>query len=85
MPKGWFGKALREVVEQFGGGHLHPYPIEGEWRHEGTIYHDQQMKLTADVLDSAANRRWMRDFKKRWKAKLEQLELWVVSYRIEVE
>jgi len=27
----------------------------------------------------------MRQFKERWKMRLEQLELWMVSYRIEVE
>jgi len=27
----------------------------------------------------------MKAFKARWKAKLEQLELWMVSYRIEIE
>jgi len=27
----------------------------------------------------------MKKFKKRWKFRLEQLELWMVSYRIEVE
>jgi hypothetical protein len=30
-------------------------------------------------------RDWMKDFKARWKAKLDQLELWVVSYRIDIE
>jgi len=27
----------------------------------------------------------MRQFKERWKVRLEQVELWMVSYRIEVE
>lgn len=31
------------------------------------------------------NREWLRGFKARWKAKLEQLDLWVVSYVIDVE
>jgi hypothetical protein len=38
-----------------------------------------------DVPDSSQNRAWMREFKSRWKAKTEQLELWVVSYQIEIE
>jgi hypothetical protein len=37
------------------------------------------------VPDSAKNRQWMREFKARWKERLDQLELWMVSYRIEVE
>jgi len=27
----------------------------------------------------------MRGFQARWKVRLEQLELWLVSYRIEIE
>ena len=38
-----------------------------------------------DVPDAPKNRDWMRDFKERWRTRLEQLELWMVSYRIEVE
>ncbi len=38
-----------------------------------------------DVPDSADNRGWLRNFKARWKTRLDQLELWVVSYTIEVE
>ena len=43
------------------------------------------MKIVVDVPDSIGNRRWMTQFKGRWMARLEQLELWMVSYRIEVE
>ena len=43
------------------------------------------MKIVVDVADSPKNRRWMKEFKNRWKAKLDQLELWMVSYRIAIE
>ena len=38
-----------------------------------------------DVPDLVKNRRWMKQFKERWKTRLEQLELWMISYRIDVE
>jgi hypothetical protein len=43
------------------------------------------MRVVVDVPDSARHRQWMKPFKDRWKVRLEQLELWMVSYRIEVE
>jgi len=43
------------------------------------------VRVVVDVPDSARNRQWMRQFKERWKMRLEQLELWMVSYRIEIE
>jgi len=51
----------------------------------GVLYRDNLVKVIVDVPDSAKHRQWMRQFKGRWKARLEQLELWMVSYRIEVE
>ncbi len=41
--------------------------------------------MIVDVPDTVSNREWMRKFKARWKRRLEQLELWMVSYRIEIE
>jgi hypothetical protein len=43
------------------------------------------VRLIVDAPDSAKNRRWMKGFKDRWRERLEQLELWMVSYRIEIE
>jgi hypothetical protein len=37
------------------------------------------------VPDTVKNRRWMRGFKARWRERLGQLELWMVSYRVEIE
>jgi hypothetical protein len=49
------------------------------------LYRDNLVRIVADVPDSAENRAWLRAFKARWKTRLEQLELWVVSYPIDVE
>jgi hypothetical protein len=35
--------------------------------------------------DSDENRNWMKQFRHRWKVRLQQVELWAVSYRIEIE
>ena len=35
-----------------------------------------------DVPDTPSNRQWIRAFKDRWKTKLEQFELYVVSYSL---
>ncbi|HEX7375815.1 MAG TPA: hypothetical protein VF278_01820 [Pirellulales bacterium] len=43
------------------------------------------MKVVVDVTDSKEHRQWLKAFRDRWKAKLEQIELWMVSYRIEIE
>lgn len=49
------------------------------------VYRDNLVKIVVDVPDSVKHRRWMKQFKARWKAQFEQLELWMVSYRIDIE
>jgi hypothetical protein len=55
------------------------------WRHTGTVYHDDLVKFVVDVPDLAKNRKWMKAFKKTWKERLEQLELWMVSFSIVID
>jgi hypothetical protein len=59
--------------------------VEGHRRHAGVLYRDDLVRIVIDVPDVAKNRQWMKQFKKRWLDRLEQLELWMVSYRIELE
>ncbi|MBL8794017.1 MAG: hypothetical protein JNM56_08930 [Planctomycetia bacterium] len=85
VPQEWLVDALDEVADHFGAASFETQTIEGRWRHGGMIYRDNLVRITVDFPDTAKNRTWMKKFKARWKARLEQLELWMVSYRIEVE
>ena len=85
VPGEWLAEAVLEIVEQFGAASYETQRVEGHWRHGGVVYRDNLVKLVVDLADSAKNRAWMRAFKARWKAKLKQLELWLVSYRIDVD
>jgi hypothetical protein len=78
-------EAVDEVNNQFGAASFETQPIQGRWRHRGETYRDDLVKIVVDVPDTAKNRTWMRKYKARWKARLEQLELWMVSFPIEVE
>ncbi len=48
-------------------------------------YRDDLVRVFVDTPDSADNRQWMQDYKRRWKERLAQLDLWVVSYAIDIE
>lgn len=85
MPPEWLAEAVLEIVEHFGAASYETQKVEGHWRHAGVVYRDDLVKVVVDVPDSAGNRQWMRQFKGRWKTRFEQLELWMVSYRIEVD
>lgn len=55
----------------------------GHRRHGNITYRDDLVRVVVDVPDTTDNRSWVRDFKERWKKRLEQLKLWMVSYQID--
>jgi hypothetical protein len=85
VPAEWLADAVLEIVEEFGAASHETQRIQGQWRQAGVLYRDNLVRIAVDVPDSAKNRRWMKGFKERWTGKLEQLELWMVSYLITIE
>jgi hypothetical protein len=85
IPSDWLAEAVLEIVEKFGAASYETQKVEGHWRFQGVLYRDNLTKIVVDIVDSEENRKWMREFKKRWKSKLGQLELWLVSYVIEID
>ena len=85
VPPDWLAEAVLEIVGQFGAASYETQKLEGHWRHGGVVYRDNLVRLIADVPDTTESRSWMRDFRDRWKIRLEQIELWMVSHVIEVE
>jgi len=85
IPADLLAEAVLEIVEKFDAASYETQKVEGHWRFQGVLYRDNLTKIVVDIADSEENREWMREFKKRWKIKLNQLELWLVSYIIEIE
>jgi hypothetical protein len=85
VPGEWIAEAILEIVERFGAASYETQRVEGHWRHGGIAYRDDLVRLVVDVPDSEEHRSWVRDFKGRWRVRLEQLELWVVSYQVDIE
>jgi hypothetical protein len=85
IPAEWLAEAVLEIVDYFGAASYETQQVEGHWRHSGILYRDNLVRIVVDVPDSTKNRQWMKEFKGRWLTRLDQLELWMVSYRIEIE
>jgi hypothetical protein len=81
----WIAEAVLQVVDHFGAASYETQRVEGHWRHGSVTYRDELVRIVVDVPDTAANRSWMKSFKQTWKERMEQLELWLVSYRIEID
>lgn len=85
IPSERLAEAVLEIVENFGAASYETQKVEGHWRHQGILYRDNLVKIVIDAHDDETNRIWMREYKARWKQKLEQLDLWLVSYTIDVD
>jgi hypothetical protein len=85
VPDEWIAQALNELVAKFEAASFYADAAQGYWKHGETLYRDELGLLVVDVPDTAANRKWMKTFKARWKQRLDQLEIWMVSYSIEIE
>jgi hypothetical protein len=85
VPASLLGEAVQELFEYFGAVSVETQAMAGRWRHEGVIYRDNLSRLIVDVPDTVVNRRWMSRFKNRWKKRLKQVDLWIITYRIEIQ
>jgi hypothetical protein len=85
VPPEWLSQAVLEIGDHFGSVSYETQVIEGRWQQAGAVYRDNLARIVVDVPDRKKNRTWMKAFKNRWKDKLEQLEIWMISYRIDIE
>jgi hypothetical protein len=85
VPEELLGEAVNEMVSYFGAITFYQEAAQGHWRHEESTYRDDLARLVVDVPDTVKNRRWMKAFKAKWKQLLGQLEIWMVSYPIDIE
>jgi hypothetical protein len=85
VPAELLAEAVLDIVDHFGAASYETQKVEGHWRHGGVLIRDNLVKIVVDVPDQRENRTWMRGYKDRWRSRLEQLELWMISYAVDVE
>src|SRR4051794_30584118 len=77
VPDEWIAEAVFEIVDHFGAVSYETQRVEGHWRSSNILYRDALVRVVIDTPDSPTNRQWIRQYKQRWKLRLQQLELWV--------
>jgi len=85
VPQKLLGEATIELLAQFDAMSADTQHIQGSWRHNGTVYRDSLIKYVADIDDTVKNRDWMKEYKRRWKERLDQVEIWLLSFSIRIE
>lgn len=83
VPHEWLPEAIKEIAARFRG--VSYDSVTGEWRDGGQVYVDRHTRITIEVDDTKENREWMLAFRERWRMRLQQIELRLVSYVVMVE
>jgi hypothetical protein len=73
-----------EMRQKFGAASCETQTIRGQWQYQGAIYHDELVRVFADVEDTPRNREFFLNFKTRLKTRFEQLDIWLTSHPIDV-
>ena len=75
---------LLKLRQYFGAVSWESQTIQGQWQHEGIVYHDDLARVFVDVADTAENRQFFVQFKEQIKTNFQQLDIWLTSYPIDV-
>jgi len=84
VPDEFVGEALLELEQKFGAVSWETQVIRGAWQQAGKFYHDELMRVFADVPDKPENRQFFLEFKERMKNRFRQLDIYLTSYAIDV-
>jgi hypothetical protein len=75
---------LIELREQFGAVSCESQRIHGHWQFQGDLYKDELVRVFVDIADTTEHAAYFKDFKEKLKQRFEQLDIWLVSYSIDV-
>ena len=79
---GMFLQTLEELVVRFGGGSYSPTSIHGVWTHDGKRYEDESWRLVVDATKK--NERFFEKWKLTLRERFEQIEIYIVSFPVEI-
>ena len=84
VPNRLVTESLFELRERFGAASCETQAIRGQWQDQGETYYDELVRVFVDVDDTPDSRQFFLEFKERAKATFRQIEIWMITYPIEV-
>jgi hypothetical protein len=73
-----------ELVARFESVTIIPHSVLGIWVHQGFRYEDELRRFTVDVKDTASNRLFFAKYKATLRKRFRQIEIYIVSYPIDI-
>jgi hypothetical protein len=73
-----------ELMTHFRAVQIQPHTVLGLWLYEGTRYEDELRRFTVDVEDNAESQEFFATFKQKLLERFEQIEIYIVSYPVDI-
>jgi len=73
-----------ELMAQFNAVQIQPHTVLGLWVYEGTRYEDELRRLTVDVDDTSENQQFFVSLKPKLLERFEQIEIYIISYPVDL-
>ena len=77
-------QSREELVERFDAVSVQPQHVLGIWVQQGIRYEDTSLRLIVDVEDVPEIRQFFVEFKKTLLERFEQIEIYIVSYPVDI-
>lgn len=81
---GRFEKTRQELVARFGALTFLPQAVLGTWSDEERQYEDKLIRVIVDVEDTPEHRQFLEQYKSTLLERFEQIEVYIVSYPVEI-
>ena len=77
-------QTVEELVTRFEAVSLLHEALGGIWLHQNTRYEEDNLRLFVDVEDTDENAAFFTAFKVKLKERFHQIDIWIVSYEIQI-
>jgi hypothetical protein len=84
VPDDLIADALLELEERLGAVSCESQTIRGLWRYDEQLFRDDLVRVFVDAPDIQESRQFFLEFKQRAKATFRQIDIWMITYPIEV-
>lgn len=84
VPQSLLWETVEELEKRFRAVSWETQIVRGIWQHEGTVFRDNNTRLVLDIEDSAENREFFVELKRKLKERFQQLDIWITSHAIDV-
>ena len=77
-------QSIFELFDQIGAVSAETQSIRGQWGYAAEVYRDELVRLFVDADDTESSIEFFVEYKEQLKLRFDQLDIWIVTFPIEI-